>query len=218
MSTASPARTTVADLLAAVGNVPPERVRLVPAPGTATARDVLEIHDREGRLCELVDGTLVEKAMGYQEGQLGFVLMGYLWEFLKRQDLGIAAGPDGMLKLTTGLVRIPDISYVSWDRLPGRKRPTAPIPRLPLDLAVEILSKGNTKAEMARKLREYFEAGTRLVWLIDPKRRTIRVYTTLDRPQVLGEGDTLDGGDVLPGFALAVTTLFDEATRDAPDS
>ena len=209
-------RTTVAELLESLGDIPPDRVRLAPLPGTATERDVIEVHDREGRLCELVDGTLVEKAMGYQEGELAFVLISYLGAFLRQHNLGIAAGPDGVLKLATGQVRIPDISFVSWDRLPGRKRPKTPIPRLPIDLAVEVLSPGNTKAEMARKLREYFEADTRLVWFIDPRSRTIRVFTDPDQPIVLKDGDTLDGGNVLPGFALPVCELFDVATR-GPD-
>lgn len=213
---APPTRTTVADLLAALGDIPPDRVRLVPTPGTATERDVLAVHDREGRLCELVDGILVEKAMGFHESRIAFVLGGFLFVFLREHDLGIVAGPDGLLKLATGLIRIPDLSFVSWDRLPGRKSPRVPIPRLTLDLAVEVLSKGNTRAEMARKLREYFDADTRLVWFIDPRKRTVRVFTSPDDSVVLKDGDTLDGGDVLPGFALPVSTLFDEAGRQAP--
>src|SRR5206468_1626606 len=76
------------------------------------------------------------------------------------------------------------------------------------DLAVEVLSKGNTRAEMDRKLREYFAAGVRLVWLIDPKTRTARVHTSPEEMTRLGEGDTLDGGDVLPGFALPLRDLL----------
>jgi Uma2 family endonuclease len=208
---------TVADLLESLGDIPPERVRLWPTPGTATERDVIEIHDRENRLFELVDGVLVEKAMGYEEGVLAGWLITYINLFLMRENLGLAAGADGMLKLTTGLVRIPDVSFVSWDRMPGRKRPRTPLPTLAIDLAVEVLSRGNTKAEMDRKLREYLESGARLVWMIDGKQRTIRVYEGPGRPRVLRDGDVLDGGDVLPGFELPVTQLFDQALRDADD-
>lgn len=216
-TTKSPIRTTVADLLSALGDVPPNRVRLVPTPGTATERDVIAVHDREGRLCELIDGILVEKAMGFQESLLAGILLMHLNNFLLRHNLGIAAGPDGTLQLTTGLIRIPDVSFVSWDRLPDRRLPQSPVPRLPIDLAVEILSAGNTKAEMDRKLREYFDADARLVWIIDPRRRTIRVHTMPGRPTVLRDGDSLDGGMVLPGFILAVSTLFDQAAR-GPDT
>ena len=83
------------------------------------------------------------------------------------------------------------------------------------DLVVEVLSKGNTPKEMARKLDEYFRAGVRLVWYVDPKRRTVRVYTGRDRSVLLHEDRTLDGGDVLPGFSLSIRDWFAEARRSA---
>jgi Uma2 family endonuclease len=81
------------------------------------------------------------------------------------------------------------------------------------DLAVEVLSKSNTEKEMKRKLREYFEAGTRLVWLVDPKARTVRVYTSPRKFKLLTEDQTLDGGEVLPGFELSLRKLFARAGR-----
>lgn len=76
------------------------------------------------------------------------------------------------------------------------------------DWAVGVLSVSNTDREMARKLDDYFTAGVRLVWYIDPRARTVEVNTPPDRFVSLGEGDTLDGGDVLPGFALPLRELF----------
>jgi Uma2 family endonuclease len=119
-----------------------------------------------------------------------------------------------MMRLASGLVRIPDVSFVSWDRLPGRRVPSRPIPRLAPDLAVEVLSKGNTKREMERKLREYFNAGVGLVWLIDPKARTVAVYTAVDHFIVLGEKQTLEGRPVLPGFSLPLAQWFAELDLD----
>ena len=81
---------------------------------------------------------------------------------------------------------------------------------------IEVLSKGNTKREMVRKLDEYFRAGVRLVWYVDPKSRTVRVYTTPDDSVVLSEDQHLDGGDVLPGFALSIRDWFAEAERTGP--
>jgi Uma2 family endonuclease len=81
------------------------------------------------------------------------------------------------------------------------------------DLVIEVLSKGNTPKEMARKLDEYFRAGVRLVWYVNPKKRTVRVYTARNRSVLLLENDTLDGGDVLPGFALSIRDWFAEAER-----
>ena len=84
------------------------------------------------------------------------------------------------------------------------------------DLVVEILSKGNTPKEMKRKLGEYFKAGVRLVWYVDPSKRTVTVYTAVDRSTVLHEDDTLDGGDVLPGFSLSIRDWFAEAECTEP--
>jgi Uma2 family endonuclease len=88
-----------------------------------------------------------------------------------------------------------------------------PFPLVVPDLVIEVLSEGNTPKEMARKLDEYFRAGVRLVWYVNPKKRTVRVYTARDRSVLLREEDTLDGGDVLPGFALSIRDWFAEAER-----
>ena len=106
------------------------------------------------------------------------------------------------------LVRIPDVSFTNWDRLPGRHVPTEPVPDVVPDLAVEVLSEGNTREEMERKLKEYFLSDVTLVWFVDPKKRTVRVYTSPDEATELTESDTLDGDDVLPGFSVPVARLF----------
>jgi Uma2 family endonuclease len=204
---------TLADLLDYLGGIAPERVRLHPAPGTATEDDVRSVHDREGRLCELVDGVLVEKAMGFRASWLAATLIIILGNFVRPRNLGLVTAPDGMVRLAAGLVRIPDVAFVSWNRLPDRHVPTAPIPTLAPDLAVEVLSTGNTAQEMARKCREYFAAGVRLVWLIEPETRTVTVHTTPEHSTVLREEDTLTGEVVLPGFALPVRELFAELDR-----
>ena len=117
---------------------------------------------------------------------------------------------DGTDPATAGRGPRPDVAFASWDRFPGRKRPKVAIPDLAPDLVVEVLSKGNTRAEMRRKLGEYFAAGVRLVWLVHPRKRTVRVYTSVEHSVLLKEGQSLDGGDVLPGFALALEELFAE--------
>jgi Uma2 family endonuclease len=199
---------TLSDLLAQLGDLPASRVLMRPYPGMATEQDVIDIRAREGRNCELIDGVLVEKTVGFQESELAALLVTFLMTFVRQHDLGIVAGPDGTIRLLPEQVRIPDACFVSWDRLPGRRRPERPIPDLVPDLAVEVLSEGNTAAEMDRKLHEYFTAGVRLVWYVDGKAKTVRVYTSPDQPVLLDEGQTLDGGDVLPGFALPLAQLF----------
>ena len=209
-------RQTVADLLARLGGISARRVRLRPTPGTATERDVIEIHDRENRLFELVDGVLVEKVMGFDESIEAVLLATSLMNYLRVHDLGKVIGADGMMKLFPGLVRIPDVAFISWARYPKGKRQRGEIPAVVPDLAVEILSKGNTRKEMARKLGEYFRAGVRLVWYVAPKTRTVKVYTSPDQLAELGEADSLDGGDVLPGFSLPIGPWLDEAARTGP--
>src|SRR5205085_207857 len=90
----------------------------------------------------------------------------------------------------------------------GWKRSRPSVAGFAPDLAIEILSKSNTRAEMARKRRAYFAGGTRAVWEINPRRRTVTVYTNPISSDRLIETDTLDGGDVLPGFKLRLSELF----------
>ena len=209
---------TLADLLDHLGSIAPERVRLHPAPGTATEDDLLSVHDHKERLCELVDGVLVEKAMGFRESLLAGALIEAIRSFVRQHNLGLVTAPDGMMRLAAGLVRIPDVAFIAWDRLPERRVPTAPISALAPDLAVEVLSAGNTSREMARKCREYFATGVRLVWLVDPESRTVAVYTTPETPTVLSEDDSLQGEDVIPGFGLSIRELFAELDQQGDDS
>ena len=199
---------TAADLFLHFGPIPLLRVRFDPAPGTASESDVIEIHDREDRLYELVEGTLVEKAVGTYESFLALFLGRMMGNFVAEHDLGIVLGADGMMRLAPGLIRIPDVSFISWNKLPNFQIPDQPIADLVPDLAVEVISKGNTAEEMQRKLREYFDAGVRLVWYAYPDLREVRVYTATDECIVKSQQQNLDGGDVLPGFNLKLTELF----------
>jgi Uma2 family endonuclease len=204
---------TLADLLEQLGDIAPERVRLRPPPGTATEQDVLEVHARTGRLCELVDGVLVEKGMGFRESLLACVLITLLSNFVRPRNLGLVTGESGMMRLAAGLVRIPDVAFISWERLPDRRVPSEPIPGLAPDIAIEVLSQSNTRREMARKRQEYFAAGVRLVWQVDPVTRTVEVYTTPEQYTLLHETDALEGGAALPGFVLALREVFAELDR-----
>jgi Uma2 family endonuclease len=205
---------TVADLLKNLGNISPARIHLYPLPGTATEKDVLNMERRTGRLCELVEGTLVEKTMGFEESFLAMWLGSFLNQFLAEHKLGIIAGEQGPFRLGSGLVRIPDVSFISWNQLPNRKIPKKPIPDLYPDLAVEVLSRKNTKAEIDRKLHEYFRSGTRLAWVVDPRKRNVRVYTAPDQFRLLTEDQSLDGGDVLPGLSLPLREVFSQLEQE----
>jgi Uma2 family endonuclease len=211
--TRSPTIKTLADLLERLGGVPLDRIRFHPSPGSATVQDVLDVRQREGVLCELVEGVLLEKTVGFTEAALAVFLLELLNTFVRSRNLGIVTGPDGTVELMAGLVRIPDVAFTRWDRLPGRRYPTAPVPRLAPNLAVEVLSRSNTPGEMAAKRQDYFTAGVELVWEIDPDARAVMVYTSATQLTRLAATDTLDGGSVLPGFTLPLQDLFAELDR-----
>ena len=205
---------TVADLIERLGGIPAHRILLKPTPGTATEADVLAAARLpRQRICELIEGTLVEKAMGFRESGLAVILSNFLCAFVLPRNLGVVTGEQGTIRLMPGLVRIPDVAFTSWDRLPGRRYPVQPIPLLAPDLAVEIRSESNTDTEMERKRVDYFRVGVRLVWEADPEERTVTVYTSPTAFVTLTEADILDGGAVLPGFNLPLRDWFGELDR-----
>jgi Uma2 family endonuclease len=105
------------------------------------------------------------------------------------------------------------VAFVSWRHFPDRELPPGQVLAVPPDLMVEVLSPGNTESEMDRKLREYFQAGVRLVWLIDAAKKTAVAYRSEhDATPIAAEG-SLDGEDVLPGFTLPLAELFEEAGK-----
>jgi Uma2 family endonuclease len=136
----------------------------------------------------------------------------FLHAFVRRTQPGsyIILGESGPVRTLALQVRMPDLCYVSRERVRAAKSKSGILPVAP-DLAVEILSPTNTRREMARKLAEYFQAGTRLVWYIDPIKRTVKAYTAVDKFVDLTLKDELDGLDVVPGFRLSLGELFDEA-------
>ena len=97
----------------------------------------------------------------------------------------------------------------SLERLPGGQIPKKPVPLLVPDLAVEVISGSNTLKEMAEKLPGYFEKGVRLVWYVRPRGRVVDVYKTPDHFARLTASMQLGGGDVLPGFSVQVSELFE---------
>jgi Uma2 family endonuclease len=204
-----PADLTAADVAARFGPIPLRRIILDPPPGTATEDDVIEHLRRTGRACELIDGILVEKDVSWEASTIAAEIIFLLTTFLRERCLGgKVAGEHGMSWLPVGRLRGPDVSYVSPARLPSDPSRT-PYPQLAPNLAVEVLSPGNTTKEMDEKLDDYFDSGVELVWLVDPKTRSVRVHTARDAETVLNATDLIDGGTVLPGFTVKVADLFE---------
>src|SRR5262249_49684079 len=121
---------TIADLLERLGNIPPGRVLFQPQPRLAAVAAGIALHAHAGRLCAVIDGVLVEKAMGFRESLLAGLLIQVLRDFVGPRNLGLVSGEAGMLRLLVGQVRIPDVAFLSWDRIPGRRVPTEPVPHL----------------------------------------------------------------------------------------
>ncbi len=200
--------TTLEDCLIELGGIPASRVRLSPPPGQATLADLLAINraDRQG-LFELVDGTLVEKGMSYEASVVAATILFILKTFVARNGSGLISGADGFCQLHSS-TRGPDVAYGARERLPGGVFPSQLYPELSPNLVVDVLSPGNTKAEMSRKRLEYFHAGVEVVWIVDCVNRSVAVYTSPSCVKVFGEHETIDCTQILPGFSSPVSSFF----------
>ncbi len=168
----------------------------------------LDAEARTNHTCELIDGILVEKTTGLFESALACVVAYLLHCYLDSRDLGIILGTDGVLEILPGQIRAADVSFIRWERFPGRKLPSEDIFAVAPDLTIEIISEGNTTEEMDRKLRDFFEAGVRLVWYIEFSTRAARAYTAVGEWTEISPNGSLLGGEVLPGFELPLAEAF----------
>jgi Uma2 family endonuclease len=201
---------TASEVIARFGDIPIARIRTTPPPGEATESDVIELHDRHDRLCELIDGTLVEKAAWWQESQLTAIIACRLTNFVHANHLGKVFGSDGMFRLEPEQIRIPDVAFISKQRFAGRTLTPGAFWELGCDLAVEVISPSNTRREMERKLSDYFAAGVGAVWLVYLTTREVVVYSSPNNSATLRGDDVLDGGNLLPGFSVPIAQLFAE--------
>lgn len=174
-----------------------------------TAEDLLTMPD--GDRYELVGGRLVEKQMGMKAAAIAGRVFRAVDRFLDSQPIG-RAFPDGAgyqcFSDDREKVRKPDVSFVAKGRLPGDEVPEGHA-TVPPDLAVEVISPNDRYGEIDIKIGEYLAAGVKLVWIVSPDSRTVKVYRPGETAiRVLRETDTLDGEDVLPGFRCPVGDLF----------
>ena len=218
---AGPRPWTAAEVGERFGGIPPGRVVLDPAPGTATADDIEGVKRRTGRVCELIDGTLIEKAVSAESELIAGRLLGLFLAFVDEWGLGWVLGGQGFLRLSGRRLRAADVAVVLYgqvegEHFPGPSNGGPAYPDLYPDLAVEVLSPSNTAEEMRLKRADCFGAGTSLIWEIDPVARTAAVYTSVEEPdERLGPDDALDGRDVLPGFRVHLRDLL-AAVRKRP--
>jgi Uma2 family endonuclease len=197
---------TLADLLDELG-VPADRVLRHPHPGTATEADFLYANERLGILCELIDGTLVEKAMGSYESLVGAVLLTLMNSFVMTRKLGVVLGADSMIRLFSGNLRMPDVCFIPKENFP-QGLPKGPIWKIVPSLVVEVISASNTIKEIKRKRTEFFSHGTSLFWVIDPATRSAMVYDQSNPIEGKTATDVLDGENALPVSLVTLSELF----------
>lgn len=163
----------------------------------------------EGRW-ELIDGEPVEMTPSADESSsTGATIIVLLGAFVLRHRLGRLYGADGGFVLFPDrpTVRVPDVAFVRAERMPqGQARRS--YPRLAPDLVVEVLSPSDRASEVVAKLEMYQEAGVPLIWLVDPEAMSVTVIASGTSTRALRSGDTLDGGDVLPGLTVPVAEIF----------
>ncbi len=159
---------------------------------------------------ELVRGELT--GMPPTSGEHGvrtFNIAALLGPFIRDQKLGVGLGAETgfLISRNPDTVRAPDCAFVHKDRIPLTGIPKKFWPFAP-DLAVEVLSPSDSASEVLEKISEWLAAGTRIVWVVDPEKKLIRIYRPNRQPEALRVNDQLLGEDVLPGFQVAVAEIF----------
>lgn len=174
---------------------------------TVSTATVLEPELDPDKEYEVTAGQPHEKEMGgARHGGIGARLMIRLGAYVEAQRLGGIYGPDTSFQIGPN-ERLPDVSFVAAERIPAEGEPEGRWPFAP-DLSVEILSPTDLYEKVTTKIREYFQAGVRQVWLISPEHKTVSIYTAPTQARILSEQDELVSDEILPGFQCRVAELF----------
>ncbi len=172
-----------------------------------TAEEFAAMPD-DGKRHELVKGVFIEVSRPkLLHGRVQVRFASFIGRFVDEHDLGLTTTETGyVLARNPDTVRGPDVAFVSKGRL-EHPDPNEYIPIAP-DLAVEIVSPNDTASEIGEKLEEYLQAGTRMVWVVYPARKTVHVYHGDNKAYIIDINGILDGGDALPGFKLPLRDVF----------
>lgn len=174
-----------------------------------TADDLLSMPD-DGNRYELARGRLVCVSPASSRSSLVSRRLGtYIDIHVMRHKLGICGDPDWGMRLASNpdIVRAPDVGFVRAERVPASGIPDGFWPGAP-DLAVEVISPTDRYGDVIDKAQEYLVAGTLLVWLVDPERRTVVIFRQAGATSTIGAEGVLDGEDVLPGFRLNLSEIW----------
>jgi Uma2 family endonuclease len=180
-------------------------------PRLMTADELLLLPD-DGHRHELVRGELrTMSPTGWEHGDHTSVLDGSLGAYVRAHRLGrVVTGEVGFrLTIDPDTVRAPDVAFVRRERLPTADAAPGYFRGAP-DLAVEVISPSDRYTDVDEKVGEWLGAGTRLVFVVNPRRRSLAVHRADGSVSILRMDDTLDGEDVVPGWSLAIRDLFDQ--------
>lgn len=164
-----------------------------------------------GERTELVRGEVIAMSpAGAEHGAIAITIGAAMYDHVRRHRLGrvYAAETGFILSRNPDTVRAPDAAFVATERLADHARRSGFFDGAP-DLAVEVVSPNDSYEDVEDKVRDYLNAGTRAVWVVNPRARTVTVYEPSLVARLLTAHDTLEGGDALPGFALPISELFD---------
>ena len=174
-----------------------------------TAEELWQMPD-DGMRHELVRGELrTMTPAGGEHCVIGVKLLIPLGTYVAANDLGAVFGADTgfIIARDPDTVRAPDVAFVRKERIPASGIPIKFWSGAP-DLAVEVVSPGDTVSEVEEKVHQWLAAGTALVWVVNPRRRTVTVYCSPSAATILTADQVLDGGDVVPGFRLPIANVF----------
>jgi Uma2 family endonuclease len=171
----------------------------------------LEALPEDGYIHELVNGEIiVSPKNSYSHGDICAQLLTALRTYAQDHKLGAVWDSSTGFWMRNRNCRAPDVSFISKARLRGfRRRASQFFPEAP-DLAVEILARSNTPAEIRQRLDDFFDSGTQLAWIIHPEEQFVEVCTSPIQRRTLGPGAFLDGQQLLPGFRFPIADLFKE--------
>lgn len=179
------------------------------------AEELWDMPDVPGKRLELVNGAVAEVlGSGALQSLIATNLLWSLSRFVDEQDLGLVF-PDGLgyvLRRAPDCVRIPDISFSAWDRVPEGEVAEWFWEGAPT-LAVEVVSPHDRAVDLHERVHDYLDAGSVQVWVLWPRRQSISVYRSDADTRELGPDAILDGADILPGFSVRVGDLFDVQRR-----
>ncbi len=181
-----------------------------PAADLLTADDLLRLYS-EGVRGELIRGEFCETvSSGGEHGEIAMNMGGEVRSFVRPRRLGRVSGSDSgvLLERDPDTVREPDMLYISAETLPLDVRVTKYYEVVP-DLIVEIKSPSESRDAFTDKLRMWLSYGVRVAWGVFPETRTVEIHVAGATTTVLTDADTLDGGEVLPGFTCAVSGIFE---------